>query len=315
MDGFGLREESDGNAVLTQGTPNLKRLAQIYPSTSIKCSGLDVGLPAGQMGNSEVGHLNLGAGRTVYQDITMIDLSIKNGDFFTNAAFLGAIDNCKKNNSALHLVGLVSDGGVHSSLEHLFALISLASRHGLDKVFIHCITDGRDTPPQSAKGYVAQVEAKCAALKVGRVVSVIGRYYFMDRDNRWERVAKGYAGMFEGKGDYFNSAAEGIQASYDKGINDEFIEPIIVQPAGKVNTGDSVIFFNFRSDRAREISRAIIYEDFSEFERAEGYKKVFYAGMTQYDEKFTGIHTAYPPNSLLTPWGNIWLLLTLLSSG
>jgi len=308
MDGFGLRDEKDGNAIAKQGTPNLKRLLQIYPHTQIETSGLNVGLPYGQMGNSEVGHLNLGAGRVVYQDITRIDLSEKEGDFFENPAFIGAAENCKKNNSALHLVGLVSDGGVHSSLEHLYALLEFARRRGLKKVFVHCITDGRDTPPMSAKSYIEQVEKKCAELQTGVIASVIGRYYFMDRDNRWERVARGYAGMFEGDGKYFESAAEGIAASYASGVTDEFIEPIVIVdkgglPLGKVAVNDSIIFFNFRSDRAREISRAIIYEDFAEFERKEGYKKVFYVGMTQYDEKFTGIHTAFPPKQLKNTLG------------
>lgn len=298
MDGFGSRESEKGNAVLSAGTPYFNSLVGKYPSTLIEASGRAVGLPAGQMGNSEVGHLNLGAGRVVYQDITKIDKAIEDGDFFTNEAFLGAIAQVKKNDSALHLVGLLSDGGVHSMNTHLYALIELAKRNGVKTVFVHCITDGRDVPPDSAARFVAELEDKIREIGVGKIATVVGRYYYMDRDNRWDRVKKGYDGVFAGVGNEFATAGEGVKASYDKEIYDEFIEPIIVGGYKGVNAGDAIIFFNFRSDRAREISRAAIYPDFAEFEREGGYKPVYYVGMTQYDATFTGIHTAFGPRTM-----------------
>ncbi|MDR3317824.1 MAG: 2,3-bisphosphoglycerate-independent phosphoglycerate mutase [Clostridiales bacterium] len=303
MDGFGLRSEREGNAIAVQGTPRLDGLMRKFPHTTIEASGLSVGLPEGQMGNSEVGHLNLGAGRIVYQDITMIDKSIKDGDFFTNPAFLGAIDNCERHSSVLHLVGLLSDGGVHSSLDHLYALLELAAKRGLKNVCVHCVTDGRDTPPSSGITYIEALEAKMRALNTGKIATVVGRYYFMDRDNRWERVSKGYGCMFDGAGARFDTASDGVRTSYERGKTDEFIDPITVGSYAGVKADDSVIFYNFRSDRAREISRAIIYPDFNEFERKGGYRRIYYVGMTQYDATFKNIVTAYPPKELANTLG------------
>ena len=303
MDGFGYSKDAKGNAVIAAGTPNLDRLEAKYPHTLIEASGLEVGLPAGQMGNSEVGHLNIGAGRVVYQDITAIDKSISDGDFYKNAAFLSAIDNCKKHGSALHLVGLLSDGGVHSMNTHLYALVEMAKRGGLDKIFIHCLMDGRDVPPMSGADFIAALEAKLGAIGAGAIASVVGRYYYMDRDNRWERVKKGYDMMYGGVGEKFASAVEAAKASYANGVTDEFIEPSVIGSYDGVKDNDSVIFFNFRSDRAREITRAAVYPDFDKFERAGGYKKTYYVCMTQYDVTIDGVQVAFPPRTLKNTLG------------
>jgi len=304
LDGFGYSAETHGNAVAAAGVPNITKLLESYPNGLLQAAGRAVGLPEGQMGNSEVGHLNLGAGRVVYQDITRIDKSIEDGDFFANPAFLGAIANVKAHNSALHLVGLCSDGGVHSHLNHLYALLELCKRESVSPVYIHCITDGRDVPPDSARHYVAQVEQKTKELGVGTVATVIGRYYYMDRDNRWERVEKGYNGVFSGTGARYSNSDNAIAASYALGKFDEFIEPLIIGGYAGVQENDSMIFYNFRSDRAREISRAIIYPEFPFFERKGGFKEIFYVGLTQYDETFTtGIHTAYAPKEIANTLG------------
>lgn len=303
MDGFGYRESEKGNAVKKCGIPYTTSLMEKYPHTLIEASGRAVGLPAGQMGNSEVGHLNLGAGRVVYQDITKIDKAIEDGEFFTNPAFLGAAENVKKYNTALHLVGLLSDGGVHSSNEHLYALLKFCKREGLKEVYVHCVTDGRDVPPDSAAHYVELLEEKIKEIGVGKIATVVGRYYYMDRDNRWERVKQGYDCVFAGVGAKFETAEEGIKASYAQKVFDEFIKPVVVDGYKGVNKNDSIIFYNFRSDRAREITRAAIYEDFDLFERAGGYKPVYYVGMTQYDATFTGIHTAFAPRALKNTLG------------
>ena len=264
---------------------------------------MDVGLPAGQMGNSEVGHLNIGAGRIVYQEFTRISKSIDDGEFFQNPAFLGAVENCKKHDSALHLMGLCSDGGVHSHLTHLYALVKLAKDHGLTKVFVHCFMDGRDVPPTSGKGYVEQVDAKLKELGVGRIATVMGRYYAMDRDNRFERVEKAYAALTYGEGLTASSAAEAMQQSYDAGVTDEFVVPTVVltdgKPTATIQAQDSVIFYNFRPDRAREISRAYIFEDFDGFERKNGFFPLYYVSMTQYDKTFEGhLQIAFKPQSM-----------------
>ena len=303
MDGFGYREEKNGNAILAQGTPYINHLLNTYPNTLINASGRAVGLPEGLMGNSEVGHLNLGAGRVVYQDITMIDKSIEDGDFFTNEAFMGAINNVKAKGSALHLVGLTSDGGVHSSINHLFALIDLAKKENIEKLYVHAITDGRDVAPDSAAKYIKMVEDKLADVGLGKVATVVGRYYYMDRDNRWERVEKGYDCVFNAMGTKYDEVIDGVNASYKNKVYDEFLEPIVQTDYAGINAGDSIIFYNYRSDRAREISRAAIYPDFDKFERKGGYKEVFYVGMTEYDSTFTGIHTAYPPKDIKNTLG------------
>ena len=303
LDGFGYRKEKEGNAIKTDGVANIKALWDSYPHTLLQASGMDVGLPAGQMGNSEVGHLNIGAGRLVYQEFTRISKSIDDGEFFQNPAFLGAVENCKKHDSALHLMGLCSDGGVHSHLTHLYALVKLAKDHGLTKVFVHCFMDGRDVPPTSGKGYVEQVDAKLKELGVGRIATVMGRYYAMDRDNRFERVEKAYAALTYGEGLTASSAAEAMQQSYDAGVTDEFVVPTVVltdgKPTATIQAQDSVIFYNFRPDRAREISRAYIFEDFDGFERKNGFFPLYYVSMTQYDKTFEGhLQIAFKPQSM-----------------
>lgn len=303
LDGFGYRKEKEGNAIKTDGVANIKALWDSYPHTLLQASGMDVGLPAGQMGNSEVGHLNIGAGRIVYQEFTRISKSIDDGEFFQNPAFLGAVENCKKYDSALHLMGLCSDGGVHSHLTHLYALVKLAKDHGLTKVFVHCFMDGRDVPPSSGKGYVEQVDAKLKELGVGRIATVMGRYYAMDRDNRFERVEKAYAALTYGEGLTASSAAEAMQQSYDAGVTDEFVVPTVVltdgKPTATIQAQDSVIFYNFRPDRAREISRAYIFEDFDGFERKNGFFPLYYVSMTQYDKTFEGhLQIAFKPQSM-----------------
>lgn len=303
MDGFGYRKEPRGNAILSEGTPFVNKLMQDYPHTLIEASGRAVGLPAGQMGNSEVGHLNLGAGRVVYQDITRIDKSIEDGDFYENPAFKAAMANVKKNGTALHLAGLLSDGGVHSQITHLYALLETARREGVDKVFVHCITDGRDVPPDSGRGYIAELEKKIAEIGVGKIATVVGRYYYMDRDNRWERVERGYNCVFAGEGARYTNADAGIAASYAAGKLDEFVEPIVVDGYEGVRENDSVIFFNFRSDRAREITRAAVYADFDKFQRKGGYKKTFYVCMTQYDATFEGVEVAFGPKDIVNTLG------------
>ena len=303
LDGFGYRKEKEGNAIKTDGVANIKALWDSYPHTLLQASGMDVGLPAGQMGNSEVGHLNIGAGRIVYQEFTRISKSIDDGEFFQNPAFLGAVENCKKHDSALHLMGLCSDGGVHSHLTHLYALVKLAKDHGLTKVFVHCFMDGRDVPPSSGKGYVEQVDAKLKELGVGRIATVMGRYYAMDRDNRFERVEKAYAALTYGEGLTASSAAEAMQQSYDAGVTDEFVVPTVVltdgKPTATIQAQDSVIFYNFRPDRAREISRAYIFESFDGFERENGFFPLYYVSMTQYDKTFEGhLQIAFKPQSM-----------------
>lgn len=303
LDGFGYRKEKEGNAIKTDGVANIKALWDSYPHTLLQASGMDVGLPAGQMGNSEVGHLNIGAGRIVYQEFTRISKSIDDGEFFQNPAFLGAVENCKKHDSALHLMGLCSDGGVHSHLTHLYALVKLAKDHGLEKVYVHCFMDGRDVPPTSGKGYVEQVDAKLKELGVGRIATVMGRYYAMDRDNRFERVEKAYAALTYGEGLTASSAAEAMQQSYDAGVTDEFVVPTVVltdgKPTATIQAQDSVIFYNFRPDRAREISRAYIFENFDGFERKNGFFPLYYVSMTQYDKTFEGhLQIAFKPQSM-----------------
>lgn len=313
LDGYGCRPETDGNAIRVDGSASVNALWNAYPHTTLQASGLDVGLPEGQMGNSEVGHLNIGAGRIVYQELTRITKSIKDGDFFENAAFLGAVENCKKNDSALHLFALCSDGGVHSHLTHLFAVVELAKRNGLKKVFVHCFMDGRDVPPSSGKGYIEQLEAKLKEIGVGKIATVSGRYYAMDRDKNYDRVEKAYAAMTYGEGNTASSAAEAMQRSYDNGVTDEFVVPTVITQEGKpvavIAKNDSVIFCNFRPDRAREITRAYIFENFVDgdkptFERRNGWFPLYYVSMTQYDKTFEGkLEIAFKPESLKNTLG------------
>ena len=308
LDGFGCRDDANGNAIKADGAQNIHALWQEYPHTKIGASGEDVGLPDGQMGNSEVGHLNIGAGRIVYQELTRITKAIKDGDFFENEAFLGAVENCKKHDSALHLYGLLGPGGVHSHEKHLYALLELAKRSGLTKVFVHCFMDGRDVPPQSGKGFMENLEAKLKEIGVGRIASVMGRYYAMDRDNRFERVEKAYAALVYGEGVYDESAVHAMQSSYDNGVTDEFVLPVVITENGKpvatIKANDSIIFYNFRPDRAREITRSFIFPDFDGFERKNGYFPVYYVCMTQYDKTFAErVHVAFKPQTLTNTFG------------
>ena len=299
MDGFGESNSTVGNAVKAANTPNLDRIEKTYPTTLIKASGLDVGLPDGQMGNSEVGHTNIGAGRIVYQDLTRITKSIQDGDFFTNEVLNGAMENAKEH--ALHIMGLLSDGGVHSHIDHLKALIKMAKEKGVERVYVHAFTDGRDTDPQSGLSYAKEIEACMAETGVGQFATVNGRYYAMDRDKRWERVEKAYKAMVCGEGETSTCASEAIEESYKKGATDEFIVPTVIikdnQPVGKISDGDSVIFFNFRPDRAREI----VDTEFTGFERAD--IKTFFVCLTEYDVTLPNVKIAFGPQSLSNTLG------------
>ena len=306
LDGYGLNDNCDHNAVCEGRTPVMDQLMSQCPFVKGNASGLAVGLPDGQMGNSEVGHLNMGAGRIVYQELTRITKSIQDGDFFDVPEFLQAVENCKKNHSALHLWGLVSDGGVHSHNTHIYGLLELAKRNGLDKVYVHCFLDGRDTPPASGKGFVEELEAKMKEIGVGKVASVMGRYYAMDRDNRWDRVERAYNALTKGEGKTAISAADGIQASYDAEVNDEFVEPFVVVEDGKpvavVNDHDSVIFFNFRPDRAREITRAFCDDEFKGFAR-EKRLDLTYVCFTDYDDTIANKLVAFKKESIVNTFG------------
>jgi len=272
LDGYGLTDETEGNAIKAAKTPVMDEVMVRYPFVKGYASGLAVGLPDGQMGNSEVGHLNIGAGRIIYQELTRITKEIEDGDFFKNEALLKAVSNARENASALHFAGLLSDGGVHSHITHLYGLLELAKREGISEVYVHCILDGRDTPPKSGQGFIADLEAKMAEIGVGKVATVMGRYYAMDRDNRWERVQLAYNAMVKGEGIAADSAAAAVGNSYDDGKNDEFVMPTVVQKDGNaigtIKDKDSVIFFNFRPDRAREITRTFCMDDFDGFDRA-----------------------------------------------
>jgi len=300
MDGYGNSDSVIGNAIATAETPNIDKFHKEYPTTFINASGKSVGLPDGQMGNSEVGHLNIGAGRVVYQDITAIDNAIEDGEFFKNDAFKTAMKNLTAENS-LHLVGLLSNGGVHSSINHLFALLDMAKKLNVQRVYVHAITDGRDVPPDSAKDFLAQVEEKINSIKLGSIATICGRYYYMDRDKRWDRVERGYNCVFNGVGTRFVSSTSAIQSSYKNGVLDEFVEPSIIGDYNGVKDGDSIIFYNFRSDRAREISHAILDDDFDNFARIK--KDVYYVGMTEYDVTLKNIHTAFPPKDIKNTLG------------
>ena len=303
LDGFGINPADYGNAIHAAKKPNLDRYFASYPHTQLGASGLDVGLPDGQMGNSEVGHTNIGAGRIVYQELTRITKSIQDGDFFTNEALTGAIENCHKHNSALHLMGLLSDGGVHSHIEHLFGLLELAKKSGLTKVYVHCFMDGRDVPPSSGKDFILQLQNKLDELGIGKIASVMGRYYAMDRDNRWERVEKAYDALVLGKGILCENAAKAVENSYAQEVTDEFIVPVVVgDPAqGRIAAEDSVVFFNFRPDRAREITRTLVDPEFSGFARS--LFPLYYVCMTQYDATMPNVQVAFKPQSLHDTFG------------
>ena len=306
LDGYGLNKNCDHNAVCEAKTPVMDQLMSQCPFVQGQASGLFVGLPDGQMGNSEVGHLNMGAGRVVYQELTRITKSIEDGDFFQVPEFLQAVENCKKKDSALHLFGLVSTGGVHSHLTHIYGLLELAKRNGLEKVYVHCFLDGRDTPPESGKDFVAQLEEKMAEIGVGKVASVMGRYYAMDRDKRWDRVELAYRALTKGEGKTAESAAAGIQASYDEGKADEFVVPFVVTengaPRAAIEDGDSVVFFNFRPDRAREITHAFCDDTFDGFEREKKLDLV-YVCFTDYDETITNKLVAFKKEQITNTFG------------
>lgn len=303
LDGFGYNPDTYGNAIAAANTPYIDNLLKTCPNTLIGASGLDVGLPDGQMGNSEVGHTNIGAGRIVYQELTRITKSIADGDFFTNETFLAAVENCKKNNSALHLMGLLSNGGVHSHNSHLYSLLELAKKNGIEKVYVHCFMDGRDVPPTSGKDFVAELEEKMAEIGVGKIATISGRYYAMDRDNRWERVVKAYSAMVYGEGVENADPVAAMQASYDSEVTDEFVVPVVCDKNGTIKANDSVIFFNFRPDRAREITRTFVDPDFTGFERKNGAFPLYYVCMTQYDATMPNVNVAFKPQSLKNTLG------------
>ncbi len=307
LDGYGLNEKEEGNAVVHAKTPVMDKLEAEYPFVNGYASGLDVGLPDGQMGNSEVGHLNIGAGRIVYQELTRITKSIADGDFFDNEAFKAAVDNCKANGSDLHLWGLLSNGGVHSHNTHLYALVELAKNAGLENVYVHCFLDGRDTPPASGKDFVTELQAKLDEIGVGKIASVHGRYYAMDRDNRWDRVELSYKALAEGVGETAASGIEAVANSYAKDELDEFVKPTVVvengAPLATVKEKDSVIFFNFRPDRAREITRSFCDEKFDGFERVNGYFPLTYVCFTNYDITISNKVVAYGKTTLQNTLG------------
>ena len=306
LDGYGLNSSTKGNGVALAKTPVMDKLMAEYPYVKGYASGLAVGLPDGQMGNSEVGHLNMGAGRIVYQELTRITKSIEDGDFFENKELLGAIENCKKNNSDLHLYGLLSDGGVHSHITHVFALLELAKRNGIKNVYVHCFMDGRDTAPDSGKDFIAKLYEKMEELGVGEIASVTGRYYAMDRDNRWDRVEKAYRALTLGEGNQAACGKCAIKASYEAGKTDEFVEPTVItkdgKPVGVIKDKDSVICFNFRPDRAREITRCFCDDEFTGFDRGSR-KDVYYVCFTDYDVTIPNKYVAFKKEKITNTFG------------
>jgi len=308
LDGWGLSDCRDGNAIYLADTPNMDRYYKIYPNTKLNASGEAVGLPAGQMGNSEVGHLNIGAGRVVLQEFTRISKSIKRGDFFKNRILLEAINNVKKNKSSLHLMGLVSDGGVHSHIGHLKALVDLATNNGVSDLYIHAFLDGRDVPPRSAVPYLEEVDRYLSKKRVGEIATVSGRYYAMDRDNRWDRTKRSYDALVYRVGEKYRTAVRLVEKSYENGIDDEFVIPALVdvksEDNAKIKQKDSLIFFNFRPDRARQLTRAFVSSKFDKFNRGKNNPVVYFVCMTQYDKKFD-THIVYPPKKIKNTLGEV----------
>ncbi len=303
LDGFGINGREEGNAVKMAKTPILDGILKKYPHVKGYASGLDVGLPEGQMGNSEVGHLNIGAGRIVYQELTRVTKAIKDGDFFENTELLKAVKNCREKNSDFHIFGLLSDGGVHSHIDHLFAVLKLAKDNGLTRVFVHAFMDGRDTPPASGKGYIERLEEEMRSLGVGKIATVSGRYYAMDRDNRWERIERAYNCIALGMGEKAQSAAGYAAKSYERNITDEFMLPANIVdgdgvPIAVVNPKDSVVFFNFRPDRAREITRAFVDKDFKGFARKKDDTETTFVCFTEYDRTITNKYVAFKQQKL-----------------
>lgn len=307
LDGYGLNEKTEGNAIAQANTPVMDKLMKECPFARGNASGMFVGLPDGQMGNSEVGHMNIGAGRVIYQELTRITKSIEDGDFFKNAELLAAMENCKKNQSDLHLYGLLSDGGVHSHNTHLYGLLEMAKRNGLSNVYVHCFLDGRDTAPTSGKGFVEELQSKIEEIGVGKIASVHGRYYAMDRDNRWDRVEKAYNALVMGEGNTADNAVDAVQASYDDGNNDEFVIPTVIMengaPVATIKENDSVIFFNFRPDRAREITRTFCDESFDSFTRKKGFMPLTYVCFTDYDETIGNKLVAFKKQNISNTFG------------
>lgn len=306
LDGFGINEKQEGNAVKLANIPNLNEILSKNPNTIIHTSGLQVGLPEGQMGNSEVGHTNIGAGRIVYQDLAKITKSIEDGDFFSIPEFVKAIENCKSNNSKLHIMGLLSDGGVHSHNRHLYGLLELAKRKDFENVYVHCFMDGRDTPPASGEAYLTELEEKMKEKGVGQIATISGRFYSMDRDKRWERVSQAYNALVNGEGEKATSVISAIEESYQKEVFDEFVKPTVItnkngDPIAKIENGDSVIFFNFRPDRAREITRSIVDNEFDRFETKE--LKTYFVCMTPYDETMPNVEIAFRKEEIKNTFG------------
>ncbi len=303
LDGYGLRENSDGNAIAAAHTPVLDRLFSSYATCRLSASGLDVGLPEGQMGNSEVGHTNIGAGRVVFQDLPRISLAIQDGSFFENEAYVSAMTAAKESGRALHLIGLLSDGGVHSHMDHLFALLELARRLEVPRVYVHAFLDGRDVSPTSGKDFVARCADHCAKLGVGKIASVMGRYYAMDRDNRWDRVERAYQAMVCGNAPFEEDPVSAVSLSYKRGVTDEFMEPVLCCEDGEIAEGDSIIFFNFRPDRARQLTRVFVDPEFTGFSRTAGFFPVHFVCTTEYDAAMPNVTVAFPRQALSNVFG------------
>ena len=305
LDGWGVAPASDVNAATLAQTPNLDRYFAEFPHTTLEASGMEVGLPEGQIGNSEVGHLNIGAGRIIYQSLTRITKAIKDGDFFDNEVLCACMDKTKNAGKALHLMGLLSDGGVHSNINHLIALLKMAKARGLEKVYVNAFLDGRDVPPKSAVGFIKQLQEAIAGMAFGKIATVMGRYYAMDRDNRWDRIEKAYKTLVLGEGNLVADPVQGVEASYEAGVTDEFVEPMVVEGVdAKITSGDGIIFFNFRPDRARQITRALNDAEFPHFERPASALPVNYVCMTQYDATIDA-PVAYPPEEYNDTLGEV----------
>ena len=305
LDGWGVAPASDVNAATLAQTPNLDRYFAEFPHTTLEASGMEVGLPEGQIGNSEVGHLNIGAGRIIYQSLTRITKAIKDGDFFDNEVLCACMDKTKNAGKALHLMGLLSGGGVHSNINHLIALLKMAKARGLEKVYVHAFLDGRDVPPKSAAGFIKQLQEAIAGMEFGKIATVMGRYYAMDRDNRWDRIEKAYKTLVLGEGNLVTDPVQGVEASYEAGVTDEFVEPMVVEGVdAKITSGDGIIFFNFRPDRARQITRALNDAEFPHFERPDSVLPVNYVCMTQYDATIDA-PVAYPPEEYNDTLGEV----------
>lgn len=304
LDGYGIGEPNDGNAIYMAQTPVMDSLLQRWPHTKLSASGLDVGLPDGQMGNSEVGHTNIGSGRVVFQDLPRITKAIEDGTFFENPVYAAALDNAA-NGKALHILGLLSDGGVHSHIRHIFAMVKMAHDRGIQRVYLHCFLDGRDVAPTSGAGYVRQLRDYCAELGTGKIATLQGRFYGMDRDKRWDRIEASYNAMVCGEGIQDPDPVHAMEASYAAGVTDEFVKPVVCVPDGRIQSGDSVIFMNFRPDRAREMTYALTQADFDDFARKTVAENLHYVCTTRYDEKLTNLPVAFPPEELHDTLGEI----------